>query len=42
MYTPLQQTIKYLPLSLPLNQISCPLPSQSLSVSNQNPISKVK
>lgn len=25
MYPPLQQTIKY----LPLNQISCPLPSQS-------------
>lgn len=28
MYPPLQQTIKYLPLSLPPNQISCPIPSQ--------------
>lgn len=25
MYPPLQQTIKYLPPSLPLNQISCPI-----------------
>lgn len=37
MYTPLQQTIKSLPLSLPLNQISCPIALTILSVSTQNP-----
>lgn len=43
MYTPLQQTIKYLPPSLPLSKPNLmPSALTILSVSNQSPISKVK